>query len=161
VITPSKRHSSIPPASNPRYPLLTWKALRTMCAVAAFLWAMAPFGAHARDGQGEKPYALIFGTIWGPDNRPVYGVKIRIRRASEKKARWQLISDHNGEFAQRVPAGRADYVVSADVKRPQSKPNRDSNLQVAEDHSQVIVHVQNDERNDVGLHLMQQELPRK
>ena len=34
----------------------------------------------------EKPYGLIFITVWGPDNRPVYGVKIKVRRADQKKA---------------------------------------------------------------------------
>ena len=24
------------------------------------------------------PYALIFGTVWGPDNRPVYGVRVNL-----------------------------------------------------------------------------------
>ena len=53
----------------------------------------------------DKPYALIAGTVWGPDDRPVYGVTVKIRRATDKakKARWQLYSDHMGEFAQRVP----------------------------------------------------------
>jgi len=54
-----------------------------------------------------KPDALIFGTVWSPDNRPLYGVKIKIRRA-DQKTRWELYSDHNGEFAQRLPPGRAD-----------------------------------------------------
>ena len=47
----------------------------------------------------EKPYGLIFGTVWGPDDRPVFGVSVKVRRAREKKARWELNSDHNGEFA--------------------------------------------------------------
>jgi hypothetical protein len=38
----------------------------------------------------EKPYALIFGTVWAPDKRPVYGVKVKCRRANEKKVRWEL-----------------------------------------------------------------------
>jgi hypothetical protein len=33
-----------------------------------------------------------------------------------QKARWELYSNHTGEFAQRVPAGKADYVVWADLK---------------------------------------------
>ena len=129
---------------------------------AALLFASAALSlAGSRPGEGKKAYALIFGTVWGPDNRPVYGVKVRIRRTSDKKARWQLISDHNGEFAQRVPAGRADYVVSADVRRAGAKPKSDSSLQGAPNRSEVTVHIENDERIDVGLHLIEQELPRK
>ena len=33
-----------------------------------------------------KPYALIAGTVWGPDDRPVYGIPVKIRRAKDKKA---------------------------------------------------------------------------
>ncbi|HVG91221.1 MAG TPA: hypothetical protein VNB54_06990 [Alphaproteobacteria bacterium] len=51
----------------------------------------------------EKPYALIFGTAYGPDDRPLYGVKITIRPQAKKHPSWDQMSDHRGEFAQRVP----------------------------------------------------------
>jgi hypothetical protein len=95
----------------------------------------------------EKPYALIFGTVWDPDSRPVYGIKIQIRRASDRKAKWQVFSDHSGEFAQRVPAGKQDYVVWADlkgVKLASGKPPKAEEVQV---------HIDNDERADIGVHL--------
>jgi hypothetical protein len=95
----------------------------------------------ASEKRAEKPYALIFGTVYAPDSRPAYGVRVRIRRADQKKARWELLSDHQGEFAQRVPAGTADYIVWAE---PEDK--RGAN-------PEVKVHVQNDERVDVSLHL--------
>lgn len=96
----------------------------------------------------EKDYALIFGTVWSMDNRPVYGVPIKIRRANEKKAKWELMSDHSGEFAQRVPPGTQDYVIWADIKTPkgQAKPF-------------TTVHVDNNERVDVVLHLTEQQIP--
>ncbi len=74
--------------------------------------------------QRETPYALIFGTVWGPDDRPVYGVKIKIRREGEKKARWEQYSNRSGEFAQRVPAGKQDYVVWAELKGLKSTNGR-------------------------------------
>jgi hypothetical protein len=95
----------------------------------------------------QEPYAVIFGTVWGPDDRPLYGVKIKIRRQHEKKARWELYSDHSGEFAQRVPAGKQDYVVWADAKSYKAQNGRP--LQGDE----VEVHVDDDERVDTGLHL--------
>lgn len=100
--------------------------------------------------KSEKPYALIFGTVWGPDDRPIYGVTVKIRRATDKpkKVRWELYSDHHGEFAQRVPAGEADYILWADLKGfkpPDGKP-----LHLVQE---VTVHVYNDEREDTGLHL--------
>jgi len=97
--------------------------------------------ASASEKRAEKPYALIFGTVYAPDNRPVYGVRVRMRRAAEKKAHWELYSDHQGEFAQRVPAGAADYIVWAE---PGGK-----HAPVQE----VKVHVEKDERVDISLHL--------
>jgi len=74
--------------------------------------------AMASEKRAEKPYALIFGTVYVPDYRSVYGVRVKIRRADQKKARWELYSDHQGEFAQRVPADTADYILWAE---PQGK----------------------------------------
>ncbi len=105
-------------------------------------------GASPRDKNGEKTYALIYGTVWGPDDHPLYGVTIKIRRADQKKARWELYSDHSGEFAQRVPVGPADYVVWVDLKGYQY-PVR---LRLEQD---VKVHIDGDERQDIGLHLKQ------
>jgi len=92
---------------------------------------------HASDSSAKKPYALIFGTVYGADERPAYGVKIKIRRADQKKTKWELMSDHSGEFAQRVPAEAADYVITTDEKHPAPE---------------VKVHVENDERKDVSVH---------
>jgi hypothetical protein len=118
------------------------------------LLGMLPTALRAEDGaspqqQGtQKPYALIFGTVWGPDNRPLYGVKVKIRRAEQKKAKWELFSDHSGEFAQRLPAGKADYLVWADLKSYKSLTGK----QLKQD-AEVPVHIENDERADIGLHL--------
>ena len=98
----------------------------------------------------DQPYALIFGTVWGPDDHPLYGVKVKIRRADQKKAHWELYSDHNGEFAQRVPPGPADYLVWADLKGYKSPSGKELHQD-----GEVKVHVDNDERQDLGLHLKQ------
>jgi hypothetical protein len=89
----------------------------------------------------HQPYALIFGTVFGPDNRPVRGVKIKIRREGQKKT-VDLLSDARGEFAQRFPAGKADYLVWADLKDKQAAHN-----------TEVKVHIEADERHDLTLHL--------
>ena len=106
-------------------------------------------GLLAAQKSNEKPYALIFGTVWGPDDRPVYGVAVKIRRAKDKKPKWEVYSDHRGEFAQRVPAGESDYVLTVDLKH--FKPADGKPLRLAQD---VTVHVYNDEREDTGLHLI-------
>jgi len=113
----------------------------------AVLWSLvllaAALAAAASEKRADKPYALIFGTVYASDQRPAYGVRVRIRRADQKKAQWELYSDHQGEFAQRVPAGVADYIVWAE---PESKHAP---------KTEIKVHVQNDERVDIGLHLTQ------
>jgi hypothetical protein len=96
----------------------------------------------------DQPYALIFGTVWGPDDHPLYGVKVRIRRADQKKPHWELMSDHNGEFALRVRPGPADYLVSADLKSYKSLSGKELHQD-----GEVKVHIDNDERQEFGLHL--------
>jgi len=95
-------------------------------------------------------YALIFGTVWGPDDRPVYGVRVKIRRASDKdkKARWEVYSNRLGEFEQRVPVGKQEYIVWTDTKGYKSPDGK--HLQPG---PEVTVHIENNERADTGLHL--------
>jgi hypothetical protein len=97
--------------------------------------------------KNSQDYALIFGTVWGPDSHPLAGVPIRIRRASEKKFRWEQVSNHTGEFAQRVPVGTQDYVIQADIKTPKGVPKPETK-----------VHIDDNERQDVGIHLTEQQL---
>ena len=113
--------------------------------VASAAWARK---APAQSKSSDKPYALIYGTVYGPDDRAVYGVKVHIKRADQKKPKWELYSDHAGEFAQRVPAGRASYVIWADLKG--FKPLNGKKLQTG---TPVTVEIQNDERADISLHL--------
>jgi hypothetical protein len=115
----------------------------TKILVLAAMILIALAAGAADSHKKPAPYALLFGTIWGTDQRPLPGIEIHIRRATEKKARWTLISNSTGEFAQRVPPGQMDYVVWADIKE-KKKPGR---------HVETKVHVENDERVDFGLHL--------
>ena len=121
-------------------PLLILLCLSSVAAVSG--------RAAAQNKKGEKPYALIYGTVWGPDSRPIFGVKVKIRRADKKKARWELSPDHRGEFAQRVPPGPADYVVWADLKGYKTPQSRTLRLP-----EEVKVHITYDEREDIGVHL--------
>jgi len=104
----------------------------------------------AQEVKPGQPYAVLFGTVWGPDNRPVYGIRIKIRRSTDKpkKVRWERSSDHRGEFAARVPVGEADYIVTADLKGVKFADGTPARLD-----KDVTVHVYNDEREDFSLHL--------
>jgi hypothetical protein len=130
------------------FPLIRFRFLVVaLCLITAQMPAAQAASAPQRP---DQPYALIFGTVWGPDDRPLYGVRVKIRRADQKKAKWELISDHHGEFAQRVPLGPADYLVWADVKSYKYPTGK----QLHQD-SEVKVHIEKDERQDTGLHLKQ------
>ena len=125
--------------------------VRFPVAVFCFITLQMFAGHMVLAGQKpDQPYALIFGTVWGPDDRPLYGVKIKIRRSDQKKPHWELYSDHHGEFAQRLPVGPADYLVSADLKGYKSSSGKELHQD-----GEVKIHVDKDEREDVGVHLKQ------
>ena len=119
-----------------RRPIIRTLAL-LLAAASVSSVTRADSKSHAHD-----PYALLFGTVYGPHNRPEYGVHIKIRRADQKGPKWELISDHQGEFAQRVPAGKADYIITANVKTPKGQPK-----------PELTIHIDNEERKDFVLHL--------
>jgi hypothetical protein len=48
---------------------------------------------------------LIRGTVFTDKSLAFPGVLLRIRRAAEKKFRWETYSNSRGEFAVRVPKG--------------------------------------------------------
>lgn len=134
-----------------RRPSLFARQLLSVVGVLLF-FLLVPFLCGVLSAQRSKPYAVIVGTVWGPDDRPVYGVPVKIRRADDKpnKVRWEVYSDHRGEFEQRLPARESDYILSADLKgfkTPDGKP-----LRLVQE---VTVHIYHDERQDVGLHLTQ------
>lgn len=119
-----------------------------ICCASSLIWfsmmASGLVNAMAQSSHAKAPqdYALIYGTVWGPDDHPVGGIPIKIRSNSSKKLKWDLVSDRNGEFAQRVPVGDQDYIVQADVKTPKGQPK-----------PEATVHIDNNERRDVGIHL--------
>ena len=121
-------------------------SLRRCAAALALLLLVLPFFVAAAD-QHPKDYALIYGTVWGPDNRPLAGVPIKIRPADKKKPVWDQVSDHSGEFAQRVPVGKAEYLVWADIKHAKR-----------EQPPQITVQIESNERADISLHLTPEQV---
>lgn len=118
-----------------------WRRAAAAGALLLYLLGVCTFPAAAQD---KKDYALIYGTVWSKDDRVVPGIPIKIQRVGDKKPKWETQSDRRGEFAQRVPTGENDYIVIADIKMPkgQAKP-------------QTKIHVTNNERVDMSLHLPQ------
>lgn len=122
------------------------KAVRRLPAVLALTVLCLALSPAAASGPQEKElrkdYALIYGTVWSAEQVPAPGVKVKIRRANDKRARWELMSNRSGEFAQRVPPGKMDYIVRAEAKTRKGKAK-----------AEAVAHVENDERVDIGLHL--------
>ncbi len=102
----------------------------------------------------EKPYALIFGTAYGPNDRPLYGVKITVRSQKKKHSSWDLISDHRGEFAQRVPPGPGDYLVRGEAEyAPMGEDGKPQLSKKVRLKGETRVHIDNEERRDISVHL--------
>lgn len=126
-----------------------------LCLAVFVLSSLArPLAAgNAEKQKAEKPYALIFGTAYGPDDRPFYGARVTIHPVVKKHPSWQLISDHRGEFAQRIPPGPGDYLVQAEAEvsfQDPGKPQKSKNKKLK---GEFRVHVDNEERVDISLHL--------
>jgi hypothetical protein len=70
--------------------------------------AQAPAAVPAKPGKRKYSHAndfLILGTVFNEKALSFPGVELRIRRAGEKKFRWESFTNSRGEFAVRVPQG--------------------------------------------------------
>ena len=85
---PPPNQQSAPPAETPAPPA-----------------ASSSSSKHARSHAADF---LIIGTVFTDRAMAFPGVQLRVRRASEKKYRWQTYTNSRGEFAIRVPQG-AEY----------------------------------------------------
>jgi hypothetical protein len=70
----------------------------------------SPAPATSTSKLAKKKYShaddfLIRGTVFNDKALSAPGVQLRIRRAGEKKFRWESYTNSRGEFAMRVPQG--------------------------------------------------------
>ncbi len=70
----------------------------------------------------EKEF-LLFGTVFTGQGFALPGCELRVRRAGERKVRWEARSDRRGEFAIRVPVGN-EYDMSVLAKGYQEQTRR-------------------------------------
>jgi Carboxypeptidase regulatory-like domain len=105
-----------------------WKAILCMAALVASCIAFAraqepepapaatpaqqtPAASSNKPGKGKYSHIndfLIRGTVFTDKALSFPGVQLRIRKAGEKKFRWESYTNSRGEFAVRVPQG-SDY----------------------------------------------------
>ena len=134
---------------------------------AVLMAALALGWPASISAQREKPYALIFVTAYDSTGHSAYGLQVRIRRADKKKPAWEGFTDRNGEFAQRISPGPADYIVWLEdtANRKPDKHALAEAIAAAEKgpaHATqegsvratwaVKVHIAADERLDIGFH---------
>jgi hypothetical protein len=75
-----------------------------------------PGSAASTKKPAKKKYShaddfLIRGTVFNDKALSAPGVQLRIRRAGDKKFRWESYTNSRGEFAVRVPQGSAYEMV--------------------------------------------------
>ena len=80
----------------------------------------AESGTKGSSKNRAKPTFLIIGTVFDERALSFPGVQVRIRRADEKKFRWETYTNTRGEFAVRVPEG-FDYEVVVRAKHYQDQ----------------------------------------
>ena len=82
---------------------------------------------------------MILGTVFNENALSFPGVEVRIRRADEKKYRWETYTNSRGEFAVRVPEGH-EYEVLVHVKKYQ-------------DHTQTVTTANGDIQQRLSIRL--------
>jgi hypothetical protein len=78
---------------------------------------------HANQGKKPLPGFLIIGSVFNEKTLSFPGVQVRVRRAEEKKYRWEAETNARGEFAVRVPDGH-EYEVLVYVKNYQGQTRK-------------------------------------
>ncbi len=94
--------------------LMGMAGLALAASAHSLLTVHASAGPAAGD-QGKKSAHkddfLVFGTVFTEVGLALPGAEVRVRRAGERKTRWEARSDRRGEFAVRVPRG-TEYEIS-------------------------------------------------
>jgi len=106
---------------RPRQWIILLCAAGLLAPYATALWAVqdpaapqtpasVPTPAASASKPAKKKYShaddfLIRGTIFNDKALSAPGVQLRVRRAGDKKFRWESYTNSRGEFAVRVPQG--------------------------------------------------------
>lgn len=89
--------------------------------------------SHAND-------LLLRGTVFNERGLAMREVRLRIRRANEKKSHWETYTNSRGEFAVRVPPG-SDYEIQAERKGFESQ-TRPINAKDSVGDEKINLHMQ-------------------
>jgi hypothetical protein len=109
--------------------------------------------ASEKKDDHKRDYGVIFGTAYGPDDLPMYGVRVTIHPVGKKHPSWELQSDHRGEFAQRVPPAPADYLVTGQAEIAPVVNGKPQTSKKKRLRGEAKVHMDGTEWHDFSLHL--------
>jgi hypothetical protein len=113
---------------HPFLPIGHRTGMRWIVLLLALSWSsgvvFAP-AAHASAQSSSNSHAhdfVIFATVFSAQGFALPGARVRVRRADEKKFRWEAISDRRGELGIRVKQD-AEYelIVEARGFQPQTR----------------------------------------
>jgi hypothetical protein len=90
-------------------------ALFGLISLASSTSAFQPAGGGQNAGGSHAHDFVIFATVFNDRGFALAGARARVRRAEEKKFRWEAASDHQGEFAVRVPQD-AEYELTIEAR---------------------------------------------
>lgn len=83
--------------------------------LAGTAFAFDPAGGAQSSSSSHAHDFLIFTTVFTDRGFALSGARARVRRATEKKFRWEAASDHRGEFAIRV-LQNAEYEMTIEAR---------------------------------------------
>jgi hypothetical protein len=95
------------PFPGPRHPTCAMLILLTVL-LYGLVGLGPPAGAEQSPKSTHEDDFLLFGTVFNEQGLALPGARVRVRRAGERKVRWEAQSDRRGEFGVRVPRG-AEY----------------------------------------------------
>ena len=97
---------------------------RTWLCLAGAISCFAPAGGAQISGSSHAHDYVIFATVFNDRGFALSGARARVRRAEEKKFRWEAMSDHQGELAFRVPQG-AEYELTIEARGFKTQTRQD------------------------------------
>lgn len=96
-------------------PAVVAQAQETRPSAAPSAQAPAEEKKPPKKGKSHQYDFLLIGTVFTEKGLSLEGAQLRVRRAGEKKFRWETLTDRRGEFAVRVKQG-ADYEIVVRAK---------------------------------------------
>ena len=96
-----------------------WRMIPVLALVSALGAISAPaLRAGAQTSSSSNSHAhdfVIFATVFTSQGFTLPGARMRVRRADEKKFRWEAMSDRRGELGIRVKQG-AEYELTIEAR---------------------------------------------